>query len=163
MSREQPHPEDAFLAALQEFEAGALPALKEMVVTFPAGHVLLVAVDEQRQRPLAELFGAGGALSPGPRTVDTRWSLFYAEGRPTSARLDVAFHHPVRARVHVLFRLPQSVPCLRYVPQGARVCLVTRAAFAELEESRRCKGGLIRVPEAPHDHLERALIELGDG
>lgn len=148
--------------ALQEFEAGALPALKEMVVTFPTGHVLLVAIDEQRQRPLAELFGGGGALSLGIRMVDTRWSLFYAEGRPTRARLDVDFHQPVRARVHVLFGLPQSVPCLRYVRHGARVCLVTRAAFAELEETRRCRGGLIQVPDAPCDRLERALVELGD-
>lgn len=154
--------EDGGAAALQEFEAGALPALKEVVVQIPAGLNLLVGIDEQRQRPLAELFPRSGLVSVGPRMARSRWSLFYAEGRPKRARLDIAFRQPVQMRVRVLFVLPDTVPCLRYVRDGARVCLVTRAAFAELESTRRCVRGLIQVPDAPRKNLERALADFDE-
>lgn len=144
-------------AAQQEFEAGALPALKEVVLRLPRGRSLFVAVDERRQEPLANLFSRFGAISFGPANATSRWEVLYADGHPRRARLEVAFRQPTRFRARVLFALPKSARVLRHAYEGANVCLVTRAAFAELEDTRRCGRGLIEVPCAPPDALEQAL------
>jgi uncharacterized membrane protein len=144
--------------ALQEFMAGAHPAQKELVLRMADGErLLLVAVDETRQRRLADLFAR---LDPRadetPKEVTARWRVLHLGGRPRAVRLDLVFRRPLRLQVRVLFSVATSV-AVRNAPDAAHLCLVSRAAFGQLERSGVCGSQAIVLPTPPTGELEAAL------
>jgi uncharacterized membrane protein len=144
--------------ALQEFMAGAHPAQKELVLRMDDGErLLLVAVDETRQRRLADLFvqldSRGDATA---RQVAARWRVLHIGGRPRAVRLDLVFRRPLRLQVRVLFSMATSV-AVRHAPGAAHLCLVSRAAFDQLERNGVCGSQAIVLPTPPTGELEAAL------
>lgn len=143
--------------ALQEFMAGAHPAQKELVLRMVDGErLLLVAVDETRQRRLADLFARVDPSTDAPKEVAARWRVLHLGGRPRAVRLDLVFRRPLALQVRVLFSVATSV-AVRHAPGARHLCLVTRAAFNQLEDSGVCGSHAIVLPTPPTAELEAAL------
>ncbi len=143
--------------ALQEFMAGAHPAQKELVLRMTDGErLLLVAVDETRQRRLADLFTELDPRNAVAKEVAARWRVLRLGGSPRAVRLDLVFRRPLRLQVRVLFSVATSV-AVRNASAAAHLCLVSRAAFGQLERSGVCGSQAIVLPTPPTGELEAAL------
>ncbi len=143
--------------ALQEFMAGAHPAQKELVLRMIDGdRLLLVAVDETRQLRLADLFAELDPHNAAAKEVAARWRVLHLGGRPRAVRLDLVFRRPLRLQVRVLFSVASSV-AVRHAPDAAHLCLVSRAAFNQLEREGVCGSQAIVLPTPPTAELEAAL------
>jgi len=143
---------------LQEFVAGAHCTGKEVVVRLADGErLLIVAVDETRQRCLAELFAASDDRpTDSGRSVTARWRMLHQGGSLAAVRLDLAFACPVRVEVRLLFWAQHSVT-LPHAVEARGVCLLSIAGFAALERYGTCSPRAIVIPNPPTGELARAL------
>jgi hypothetical protein len=145
--------------AAQEFSAGAHPVRKDLVLRADDGRRLLVlAVDEDRQTRLRDLFAAHDASPTTAAVGTTAWKVLHepATGRALAIRLDVVVTAPIRCRFHLLFS-PRNELVVRAAISCGHVCLLPEVGFAALETTGRCDRRGLVLPAPPAQALRAAL------